>query len=184
MAISQAEEKLARLQASQLYPVTRLDLTQWVGDHLEEFRLRMESAPGRRKQLNHRLFARPEVPRAARRIGPEPGAVALRTEWAQILHGRTGWHGVKAGDRKTMFYLVLFFFHGVAYYVDLEGCRQATGAGDLIYALAVDWDIVPCVKPFSSFESDFMDAPVVTVCYFEVDCVASEGGVIVQAARG
>ena len=108
MAISQAEEKLARLRASQDYPVTRLELTQWVGDHLGEFRLKMEGAPGRRKELNHRLVARPNVPRAARRILPEPGAVALRTAWAEILHGRTGWHGVKACNRTTMFYLAVF----------------------------------------------------------------------------
>ena len=134
MAISQAEEKLARLRASQHYPVTRLELAQWVGDHLGEFRLNMEGAPGRRKELNHRRFARPDLPPAVRRILPAPGAVALQTAWAGILHGRTGWHGAKAGDRTTMFYLAAF--HGVAYYVDLEGCRTGTKSGDLIYALS------------------------------------------------
>ena len=109
MAISQAEEKLAGLRASQKYPVTRLELVQWVGDHLEEFRNKMEGATGRRKKLNHRLRARSNLPRAAGRIFPARGAAALQTAWAEILHGRTGWHGVKTGDRKTMFYLAFFF---------------------------------------------------------------------------
>ena len=140
MAISEAEEKLARIKAGHDYPVTRLELTQWVGDHLEEFRLKMEGAPGRRKALNHRLVARANVPGAARRLLPEPEPVALRTAWAEILHGRTGWHGVKAGKRKIMFYLAAF--HGSAYYVDVEGCRAATGAADLVYALDSHFDIV------------------------------------------
>ena len=104
---------------------------------------------------------------------PEPEQVPLRTAWAQILHGRTGWHGVKAGARRTMFYLALF--HGVAYYVDLEGCRAPGGASDLVYALGVHFDIVPCVKSLSSLESEFKDAPSVNVYYLEVASVASEG---------
>ena len=75
-----------------------------------------------------------DMERVSRGVGRGDGLVA-----AQPMELAAG-GGVKAGKRKTMFYLAAF--HGSAYYVDVEGCRAATGAADLVYALDSHFDIV------------------------------------------
>ena len=178
VGIEQAEAKLARVKAAcGEYPATRLQLSQYIGEHVHEFRERLATAMGRRRPLSHRLFARPGIPAPARRIQPQAISAAEPTEWSTILGGRTGWHGAKTPNEKVMFYLVSF--HGAPYFIDLEEWRQ--NPDDLVYVLGASYKLR--VSPLSHLARHLTGAPV-KVYFFEITSGPSACGVRIELSRG
>ena len=187
-----AAEKQARIAAARAeldalrsgaIPATRLEVSQFVADNIAELRGKLKTSPIERRELNTRLFARPDLPEPAERIQPvQEKSARVSTKWAGILFGRAGWHGVAAGRSRRLFYLMLD--HGSAFYVDLEEWRD----GRLTYRVPLDFDLRAKTKPLAALEAeaDFANAAAdVEVYFFEVEGQpAPGGGIFLRATRG
>ena len=181
-----AAEKQARIAAARAeldtlrggaIPATRLQVSQFVADNIAEIRDKLKTSPVERRSRNTRLFARPDLPKPAKRIQPvKTPSAPVSTKWAGILFGRTGWHGVAAGRAKRLFYLMLD--HGSAFYVDLEEWRVGRM---LQYRVPLEFDLRKMTKPLAALEAeaDFADAKAdVEVFLFVVKGEPATGGSI------
>ena len=104
-------------------------------EHIEEFHLRMNEAPARRREGNVRLRARDGMPIPPKRFMPKEVRKSLTTLYAKKLEYRTGWYGLEVrqptggsqptgGEGRGSPRLFALFSHlGSSYVVDLEHCR-------------------------------------------------------------
>ncbi len=170
-------------------PISRTQWAAWFDNNIAEFRDRMKTAPARRRAGNIRLRARDHLPAPAKRLQPAAAArVACRTQWANNLSGRCGWHGFQTNSNKFMIFLVC---NGrVTYYIDLEPNRL--DQAHVRYALMDDFDLEAQLHLLTDLENAHPDDEVRGTFSFEVEgqaCHAAHGhgarhGIIVKPVRG
>ena len=120
--VEAAQAEVATVLARCNTPITRPQWAAWLDEHLDEFHLRMKTAPARRRAGNIRWRAREGLPEPVKRMQPRRAPTQLTQQWATNLSGRTGWHGLKTVTEKKM--LCLMCNGGDIYYIDLEPNRE------------------------------------------------------------
>ena len=105
----------------------------WIQEHIAELRQAMKDAPARRRELNYRLWPYENMPQPVTRLQPQAEAVAnLMTNWATILAGRIGWHGLATTTGGRLFWLLRH--RGAPYAVDMAAYHK-----NGVYILRQDW---------------------------------------------
>ena len=169
--VARAENDLHSIRASANgVPMSRLDLSMWISENVQELRTRMQEAPQRRRSLNNRLWAREGMHAAAPRLQPQADLKPqLQTEWARILDGRTGWHGLVTSDGGVLFYLLRH--RGRSWCVDLSPHRVKGG-----YVLRQDFKLREQLKPLANLEETLPDDRVKQTVHFIVRGSPATGG--------
>ncbi len=179
-AIGVAQDTVRKLrECGDGVPITRLELAVWISENLVEFRERMRTAPARRRQLTLRLWPHENLPKPEQRLQPQADVgTTLQTAWAQILFGRTGWHGLDTTKGPRLFWLQCY--HMRAFVIDLESFRDGAG-----YTLRDDFNIVAQLTPLAALEVALADTQVRRVFCFKVQgAPATGGGVTLHVVEG
>ena len=178
--VAAAEREYDSLLQACHVPLTRAQWAQWLDENMEQFAEKMESAPGRRRDRNQRLRARPGLQAPAARLGPEGDQWRpCATQWGAILERRSGWHGIRVHpDRKHM--LFLYTLAGRTYAIDME--PFSTGAL-LTYTILDDFDVAAAIRPLADLEDAFTDAAVRGVFVFRMRGGPAPGGGLLLAAE-
>ena len=115
--------ELRRAQQATTFPVTREQWSAWLESNISEFRSRMSkaAAPARRAILNNRVMPMPGLAKPDGSFQPKHQISPLSTEWAKLLDGRSGWHGIQTECGRRMFFLLRHLRH--TYVIDLEQYR-------------------------------------------------------------
>ena len=146
----EAKAKFTELQAARgRLPQTRFQWAVWISENLDELQKRSqpEEAPKRRRRLDTRLEPRLGLPQPAKRIQPQAMLGSVSARWAQLLQGRTGWHGLSAASGRRMF----FRLHHLrtAYVIDIESERVH---GHYPYHFTATFRLTDSVMPLCKFE--------------------------------
>ena len=103
--IEEATKELEGLRAQMWgLPVTRAEWVAWLHEHSCEFRKLMTEAPEMRRSLNARISALPDLPRPSVRLRPVSEPCRASHGWAKLLEWRTGWHGLRTGSERRIFF--------------------------------------------------------------------------------
>jgi len=175
--IEDAESTLDRLMGStSMMPCTRLQWAVWVGENIEELRMRMrkDAAPHRRREFNIRVGARPGLPTGVKQFQPPAGHARATTAWGKLLEWRTGWYGLEATSGRRMFYMLRHV--GTTYVIGMETHRVPQQHP---YHLTADFAITDNIMLLSAFEQQFSNDVVRRVYEFHVEgeaCMPATGG--------
>ena len=147
-------------------PCTRLQWTAWVGNNIDELRVRMRKneAACRRRTFNTRLCPRPGLPAPVQRFQPQAEISRVTSVWAKLLEWRTGWDGFQSDAGRRMFY-VLRHLH-TTYVIDIE-CQRVPGTRP--YQVRKDYRLTDNIMPLSKFELQFTAHTVSNVFKFYVE---------------
>ena len=123
--LAEAEADLKSELLSLRVPATRPQWAEWLRANLGELRELMRTAPQLRRERNKRVFARPDLPAAVRRIGPLLERRTCVAGWAKLLLDREGWWGLATRDNGVVI-VFLMVLRGRTYFLDVVN-RAATG---------------------------------------------------------
>ena len=155
--MDEARINVDRLLKSFNMPVTRQQWSEWLGENLTEFRAKMVSTPGLRRQGSLRVRARHGLPGPVKRL--QPRAIKhseCREEWARNLKNRMGWHGIKT-RRQGVIIVFLIFLHRRTHYLSVRN-RAATGAPKCM--LDINFSLVDSVYELAHLEDLLVDDEV------------------------
>ena len=168
------------LHAKYCMPVSRFDWRLWMQRNETEFRELMKTAPQERKKRSHRLQARADLPDPVSRLQPRVERWKPVAEWATILRGRCGWHGIRTSS--GMHLVFLYPLRGDTLVLDLTGLRQS--ARETNFLLSGDFDILRHMSNMQELEGRFPGAIVAGVYALIVDGQPSLDGVRMNVRRG
>ena len=156
--------------------------------NIDEFRLRMKEAAGRRQSRSFRLHSRDGLPKPYARIQPRTEACPpITAGWAHILEGRTGVFGwclcigpPQAPIHHACVMLYIMRHRGTAYGYDLEPNR----IDKITYRLDSQFVLLNQLQPLSDFAGPPATGGDVKVFEFQVDGIARpDSGVYIKLSR-
>ena len=107
-------------------PVTRGQWHDWLMRNLKEFRTCMSTVRDLRRAGSKRLRPRLGLPPAVARIQPQACHCKCSTNWALLLHHRTGWFAFDTRDNGVV---VVFLMHLSRRTHYIQFPNVATGSG-------------------------------------------------------
>ena len=133
------------------FPVTKASWTDWFRTNEDSFFVTMQRATKERREMNRRLRALPDLPKAVPRLGPRIGSKvkhADRPQWQKLCWNRTGWYGLLMPSTgvRTLF---LYTFDKFTYCMDFSPFRNGRG---FLLCQTIELNIDKLLIPLEDFK--------------------------------
>ena len=180
--VQAAQDEVDLLLAKFDTPITRPQWAAWLEANFDEFSEAMKTATQRRRLLNTRVRARPNLPQRPQRIqAKKEPTQSFKSVWAVNLARRTGWHGIHTATTKMMFFLA--WNNGETFFIDMEPYRVGV-PDELSYELNQHFDLVAQLKPLSLLDADLTGETVLGAFRFVVGSTPTTGGIRIRPLQG